>query len=342
MAVPQSPRLVHLAPPNSRLRSRNLSFALLSGMLVLSYVLFARQEHIFSMPDGGAVQAGEKVPSTTPTVLLSPADTETVTVTVTATPAPTGSEQELGLLSPGAGAGEAHPALSPKAPRAVIIETSVIATLIPIMLHFSNVLGPGWGMTLFTLEETWIEPLSPAFQRALASGRIEVRFLPKDAELTSSRGVSVFLTRPWIWEQLVATERVLLFQADSMLCSKSQDAVEDYFEYDYVGAPIDSHYGHGYNGGLSIRNPRLFLEIVKESDFLQSGFEFEDQFFYQKLKEKKAEMPSEEVAKSFSVETVYYETPLGYHQPQRWQANNMAAIEEWCPEVKMLIGRRAM
>lgn len=80
---------------------------------------------------------------------------------------------------------------------------------------------------------------------------------------------------------------------------------------------------------------------MTETDFLTSGEEFEDQFFYKKLKEKGAEMPAEEIAKTFSVETIYYETPLGYHQPQRWQASNMAAIEAWCPEVKMLIGRRA-
>lgn len=333
MAGGQGSRFANLAPPKSRL-SKNVLFALLAGLLVLSYILFAREGGLLPTPEG-AVEAGEKAPSTP--IVISSAKTETVTVTVTATPTQT-SEQGLDLISPGSGE---NLALSPEAPRAVIIETSIIATLVPIILHFSSVLGPAWGITLFTLEATWIEPLSPAFQRALKSGRIEVRFLPKDAELTSSYGVSVFLTRPWIWEQLLSAERILLFQADSILCTKSQQAVEDFFKYDFVGAPIDSKYGQGYNGGLSIRNPRLFLEVVKETDFSTSEDEFEDQFFYKKLKEKNADMPIEEVAKTFSVETIYYETPLGYHQPQRWQASNMEAIETWCPEVKMLIGRRA-
>lgn len=286
------------------------------------------------MPEGPVV-ASEKPPGSN--AVFSPAIKETVTVTVTTAPAPTG-EQGLDIIIPSDG--EA-PLLSPNAPRAVIIETSIIANLIPIMLHFANVLGPDWGMTLFILEENWTEPLSPVFQRALLSGRIEIRFLPEDAELTNSYGVSVFLTQPWIWEQLVEAERILLFQADSILCTKSEESVDNYFKYDFVGAPIDANYGQGYNGGLSIRNPRLFLEIVKETDFLTSGEEFEDQFFYKKLKEKNAELPAEEIAKIFSVETIYYETPLGYHQPQRWQAKNMEAIESWCPEVKMLIGRRA-
>ena len=44
---------------------------------------------------------------------------------------------------------------------------------------------------------------------------------------------------------------------------------------------------------------------------------FEDQWFYSRLKERGANLPSE-VARTFAVETIYYERPLGYHQPQRW------------------------
>lgn len=226
-------------------------------------------------------------------------------------------------------------------PLAVIIESDVVPNLVPLMLHFANVLGPAWGMILFTIQDRWVEPLSPAFQRLLANGRIGVRFLPTGTDLTSSAAVSQFLTSVWVWEQLQAAHRILLFQSDSILCAKSEARVEDYFEYDLVGAPINAVYGLGYNGGLSIRNPRLFLQVVRETDFLTSGQKFEDQFFYDELRMRGARMPSEDVAKTFSVETIYYETPLGYHQPQRWQAPNMAAIEEWCPEVKMLIGRRA-
>ncbi|KAJ4388190.1 hypothetical protein N0V93_008797 [Gnomoniopsis smithogilvyi] len=334
MAAAQSPGLANLVPSNSKFRSKNVIFAVLAGALVFAYFFFAREGGILPMPEETVV-ASEQAPG--PATIFSPVTKETVTVTVTTSPSPT-TEQGVDLARPG---GSETSWLSPSAPRAVIIETSIIANLIPIMLHFSNVLGLNWGMTLFTLEENWTEPLSPVFQRALTSGRIEIRFLPEDVELTSSRGVSIFLTQPWIWEQLASAERVLLFQADSIICTKSEDIVDNYFMYDFVGAPIDAKYGQGYNGGLSIRNPRLFLEVVKETDFLTSGAEFEDQFFYKKLKEKNAEMPAEEIAKRFSVETVYYETPLGYHQPQRWQANNMRAIETWCPEVKMLIGRRA-
>lgn len=335
MTVVENPWLTYLSSPNSKFKSKNFILASLSSFSVLSYILFARAGGLLP-PAGDAVVTGETAPEM-PSNVFPGADTKTVTITISATETPV-SEDGLDLLAIGSGK---NSQLSLNAPRAVIMETSIIATLVPIILHFSNVLGPDWGLILFTMEENWIEPMSPVFQRALTSGHIEVRFLPEDAELTSSRGVSIFLTQKWIWEQLASAERILLFQTDSIICTKSQEAVENYFKYDFIGAPIDSKYGQGYNGGLSIRNPRLFLEIVKETDFLISGEEFEDQFFYKKLKEKDAEMPAEEIAKTFSVETIYYETPLGYHQPQRWQASNMAAIETWCPEVKLLIGRRA-
>ncbi|KAF3771326.1 hypothetical protein M406DRAFT_344582 [Cryphonectria parasitica EP155] len=231
--------------------------------------------------------------------------------------------------------------LTKYSPRAVIIESSIIPNLIPLMLHFTTILGPSWGIILFTLQDNWIEPLSPAFQRLKTSGHIEIRFLPADTELSNSHSVSVFLTSPWIWQQVELAKRVLLFQSDSILCAKSEAAVDDYFQYDFLGAPIAPMYGSGYNGGLSIRNPRMFLQIVRETDFATSGHEFEDQFFFAELEKRGAELPDQNVAKTFSVETIYYETPLGYHQPQRWQAAHMESIEDWCPEVKMLIGRRA-
>lgn len=228
-------------------------------------------------------------------------------------------------------------------PQAVIIETDLIPNLVPIMLHFATVLGPAWGVVLFTLESRYVAPMSPPFRRLAAAGRIEVRFLPPGTALASSAAVSRFLTTPWLWEQQVVgrAARVLLFQSDSILCSRAEAAAEDFLEWDFLGAPIAAAYGAGFNGGLSVRNPALFLNITREASFADSGHEFEDQFFYAEAVRRGARLPSAGVAKTFSVETIYYETPLGYHQPQRWQADHMGQIEEWCPEVKMLIGRRA-
>ncbi|KAK1771528.1 hypothetical protein QBC33DRAFT_156269 [Phialemonium atrogriseum] len=216
--------------------------------------------------------------------------------------------------------------------------------LIPLMLHFGAVLGPAWKIVLFTLEEHWALPPSPSFRRAVTDQRIEIRFLPPATRFKNSASVSRFLTEPWLWEQVQSAERILLFQSDSIICSKASTTVEDFFAYDFVGAPIAARYGKGYNGGLSLRNPSLFLRITEESSFANSSIKFEDQWFYTEAMARVGDgvqLPTEDVAKTFAVETIYYETPLGYHQPSRWQAKNIEQIEGWCPESKMLIGRRA-
>lgn len=48
-------------------------------------------------------------------------------------------------------------------------------------------------------------------------------------------------------------------------------------------------------------------------------------------------LPTPNLAKVFSVESVYYDRPVGYHHSARWQAGHMNEIEEWCAEVRMLI-----
>ncbi|KUI70493.1 hypothetical protein VM1G_06392 [Cytospora mali] len=296
---------------------------------------------------------------------------------------------------------------------AVIMETDPnrVPNLFPVMLHFANILGPKWPVVLLTLRSKWVEPASPAFRRYMAQRRIHIHFLPEGTAFPDHSSVSLFLTRPWFWEKYESAGRVLMFQADSVLCGRSGRAVDDFLEWDLIGAPISGAYGVGYNGGLSLRNPRMMLQVLRDpaNSFARdsasaevavvskpppaqelkqevhkpeehkteepkpkvgtgktemprgevetraegevksnppapapakakpSWMKFEDQWFYMKLKERGAKLPDREVAKTFSVETIYYDKPLGYHQPFRWldQIQKKQAME-WCPEIGML------
>lgn len=351
MARPASPH--NMSPPAwSRLRSKEYTYAVVAALVVLIYFLFFRHngsihapadfQSIF--PIGGDGSAADDTPVLSPPALAD--DTGGLSLNQplagsTIGGSGGGSSSALGGISQQQQQPQGPPPPAADRPKAVIVESNMIPNLIPVMLHFATVLGPAWGMVLFTLRDNWVEPLSAPFQRLQDEGRVEVRFLPEGTKLADSGSVSRFLTSPWLWEQVVDAKRVLLFQSDSILCARSEERVEDYFKYDLVGAPIAEQYGQGFNGGLSVRNPRVFLNITRSVDFASSGHEFEDQYFYAELKKAGAELPTVEAAMTFAVETMYYETPLGYHQPQRWQAAKMGNIEEWCPEVKMLIGRRA-
>ena len=239
---------------------------------------------------------------------------------------------------------------------AVIIEDRPLSNLAPLMLYFSSILGPSWPIILFTSGDS--APNTPAFQRAVDDGHISVQKLPDGVHFDEHRAVTEFLTLPWLWEQLAPAGHVLMFQADSIICANSERRVEDFLQYDFVGAPIDvptdPSFGHGegYNGGLSLRNRSMMLDIVnkfswaaemKEGSISLTGcvtqepcLKFEDQWFYHKMKDiPGVRLPTKEVAASFAVETVWYDTPLGYHQVERWNSAKMDQVAEWCPEYKM-------
>lgn len=46
-------------------------------------------------------------------------------------------------------------------------------------------------------------------------------------------------------------------------------------------------------------------------------------------------LPSMEVARTFSVETIDFPHPLGVHQVHRWLGAGLVPLDEWCPEYKL-------
>jgi len=167
---------------------------------------------------------------------------------------------------------------------AVIVETRFRTNLIPLILHFSSVLGPTWPIIIYTSAESVGQfSASAALSRYLKSGAIQVRMLPQTVLFTNSDSVNQFMTTPWLWENLAPAEHILIFQSDSMLCANAARSVDDYFDYDFVGAPIAKKQGKGYNGGLSLRKRSTILNILDRWDWEKTkkeGDRFEDQWYF--------------------------------------------------------------
>jgi hypothetical protein len=170
---------------------------------------------------------------------------------------------------------------------AVIIETRFRTNLIPLILHFSGVLGPSWPILIYTsVEAVGQFSTSAALGRYLKTGVIQIRILPQDVLFTDSDSVNAFMTQPWIWESLAPAEHILIFQSDSMLCANAARSVEDFFQYDMIGAPIAKDLGKGYNGGLSLRKRSTMLRVLDNWDWEKTkkeGDRFEDQWFYNRF-----------------------------------------------------------
>jgi hypothetical protein len=221
---------------------------------------------------------------------------------------------------------------------ATIVETRARSNLVPLILHFANVLGPTWPIHVVgSKENEHLFNSSAVFQRHVAAGQITLTQLDPSKTFANSRDVSAFLASNGdFWQSLAPADHVLLFQADSILCSNSPRRIDDFLVYDFIGAPISSQYGSGFNGGLSLRNRMRMLEIIQSTRW---DGEFEDQWFYKRLEAINATLPTKEVAGQFAVETIFAESPLGLHQVRRWHSgDHLARLIEWCPEVQLADG----
>ncbi|CCD44584.1 hypothetical protein BofuT4_P054850.1 [Botrytis cinerea T4] len=206
---------------------------------------------------------------------------------------------------------------------AVIIETRRSGNIIPLILHFSAVLGPTWPLIIYTSAENFGSfSTSAALLRHQHSGRVIVRSLAPGTWFYNWDSVSAFLTTRWLWEDLAPAEHILLFQSDSMLCANAARSVDDFMEYDLIGAPIESKFGQGYNGGLSMRSRKTILRVLDEWKYSDNPHPAEDQWFYARFKdlqdrefeegiEDGINLPSMEIARTFAVETIDHPHPLG-------------------------------
>lgn len=110
------------------------------------------------------------------------------------------------------------------------------------------------------------------------------------------------------WGQ-IEKNNVLLFQVDSLLL---RDGIDEFLEWDYIGAPWTSPKEGKLvgNGGLSFRKTKKMIDIIDKNLYI--SYINEDIYFCKFIKD----LPPVTTAKKFSVEDLYYDNPLGIHQPK--------------------------
>lgn len=231
---------------------------------------------------------------------------------------------------------------------AVISDTQYTTHLVPLILHFHSVLGPEWPIIFYTTQETRDQHLtnkSAIWQRAVEDGRVEVRIIPQEFDLTKRQGVNLYLSRPWLWEQLAPAQHFLIFQADAMLCANSHRTADDFLEWDFIGAALHST-EKLFNGGLSLRNRTMILDILKEGNNWEEETKAgtwtmggEDIWFSRRIEDRGGHLPDGQKALEFSCEHEYHvaqqKQPLGYHKVHKYAGSKMKEISEWCPEIAL-------
>ncbi|CAF0964333.1 unnamed protein product [Adineta ricciae] len=170
----------------------------------------------------------------------------------------------------------------------------------------------------------------------IATGKV---FLTLVESIGDKRRINHFLTDLNFWK-LVRGEKVLFFQIDSIMCSNSPHYITDYLQYDYVGAPWDLTgflYNQTYrvgNGGFSLRSREKTLALLKM--FPYNSFLPEDVWYAENFHRVNASIAPINIAKTFSVESMFYARPVGVHQFP-WNCKFRRQLRETCPESIMVL-----
>lgn len=130
-----------------------------------------------------------------------------------------------------------------------------------------------------------------------------------DVEINDMHDYNRLLGSEFFWE-LIPFDKVLIFQADSGLL---RTGIEEFLEYDYIGAPYDHIDFPAMNGGFSLRTKSVMMDIVKKFPYNVSIHGNEDLYFSTRVPLVGGKLPTKEIAQKFSVETIFSLGSLGYH-----------------------------
>jgi hypothetical protein len=172
-----------------------------------------------------------------------------------------------------------------------------------------NFLGPDWGLQLY------IWPTNKKFIHSIVGDFKNIHiYMLSDNTLSPDK----IMRHPGFWDSLKG-EKLLIFDFDTVLRNEN---IEQFQNYDYV-APIwhpskrpfpESIYG---DGGLSIRNKKVMVDICKAHDSESEKFISESHFFsyYLNRDSGKYNLPTQDVIRQFATESVPGDDPFALHKP---------------------------
>lgn len=197
---------------------------------------------------------------------------------------------------------------------AVIVETRPLPNIREIVenhIHYT-----GWDVTFF---------------HGLGNGEfvkkelqgLNVKFREVRVSALSADGYNNLLTSAEFWEAM-PYDKVLIFQHDSRLLRKG---IEEFLEWDYVGAPW-TFSAHGGNGGLSLRRKEAMLVIIENEPYKGASVDGnEDVYFCNWMKKLMMNLAPRNVCGHFSCEAIFKLGTLGFHAIDKYLS------KEECEEI---------
>jgi hypothetical protein len=214
-----------------------------------------------------------------------------------------------------------------------IVEPRQHRALSFVLHNVKAALPPDWPLHIFHGRK------NAEFVREAASDLEPVVFHNLYCLNLTFRAYNRLLTKPSFYRNFQEAEYVLIFQTDSMLFSHSPFAITDFFGYDYVGAPWKWHWEadpskRGGNGGLSLRKVDSMIQTLEAHPYPRAQAVNEDLY----LCNLPLSLPPTEVARRFSIESVYYPCPLGVHKPWLYLGSEeYLKLAHYAPSIKTLV-----
>jgi Protein of unknown function (DUF5672) len=234
---------------------------------------------------------------------------------------------------------------------AFLVETRPIPHLPALFSHMVAIVPPEWRFMFMG------SPEAISFMRASSriaaleeSRKLSIVKLPSNYSLKDRESVSQIFTDPYLYATIMApAEHLLVFQPDSILCTNSDESLNDWLEWDWVGAPWSNTAPYAGNGGLSLRKVSKILKVLEREQRKHGDGRLEDQWLVDAIHALEGHhMPNATIAKHFSVESVWDDKPLGYHigwmgvhHGQIWDDQaQVDHIMKYCPEIKLILGMK--
>ncbi|KAL8645457.1 MAG: hypothetical protein Q9210_006696 [Variospora velana] len=231
---------------------------------------------------------------------------------------------------------------------AVLIEERSIKHLTPLLLHMLYVVPPDWQLLyLGSSDSVSAVQRSLAIQHHQADGKLDIKVAPRNATYEAREQRNRMLTDVAFYkEYLPSAEWLLMYHADSILCANSPLDLNDWLKYDWVGPPWYNYDQWSGGGGLSLRRVSRIKQVLSFQT-RQDDAESEDRWLTDRVKVLPGiKLPKAEVERSFAVEGLWHERPMGFHLPlssdhllkDAWtDADKRKKTFEYCPEVKMIM-----
>jgi len=227
---------------------------------------------------------------------------------------------------------------------AVIVEPRRHEMLESVIRNFMYFLGESWNLILYTYEDNieWVRSLFPGS---------DFNIVPLPFPNMNQLLYSFMLMDIAFWKG-IREEHILIFQTDCILFKKG---IDNYLEYDYVGANFTSPLTiapriGGIQGGLSLRRKSAMIKCIENFDW-ETIQNYRTSINYSTFKHKVEDiyftyacdflnlnvLPVSE-RDMFSIECEYYDKPIGHHgsQHDHYTKEQAMAIISQCEDLKGL------